>query len=160
MEHPKHKEVKCCSGHFQLIFLGLASTTLADGALAKAKSFPPHSQVAVRRRTSAWTRTRTRWRRQRRVPAMSFSPSPMATGQLASSRARQLPAHRKVGPGIGRLRSVAKVWATKPWPALTSRDAWWIRPSVRKPVSVSSTCSKQGLFELSDVSKWKMLPWK
>lgn len=127
--------MNCCSGNFQLFFLDLVSTALGNAALVKAKRFPIPYQVAVRRRSSAWTRTRTHWRRRRRVPVMNFCLSPTGTGPLASSRACQLPARSKVGPGTRKLRTVAKACATKPWPALTSRDAWWIRPSARKPVS-------------------------
>lgn len=116
------------------IFFGLASSLKADGALANAKTFPCPSQVAVRRRTSVWTRTRTRWRRPSRVPAVTFCPSPMGTGPIASSQARQLPAHSKVGPDIGRRRNAAKACATKLWRAWTSRDAWWIQLCVRQLV--------------------------
>lgn len=123
----------------------------------KLRVSPFASQVAVRRRTSAWTKTCTHWRRPRRVPAMSFCRSPLGTGPIASSQARQLPALWKVGPDIGRGRSAAKVCATKLLPALTSRDAWWIPPCVRKPVSRFLWLLRTGIV-VSFVSKWKMLP--
>lgn len=138
------------------IFLGLTSTHCS-----KANSSPFPSQVAVKRRTSARTRNHTHWRRQRRVLAMSFCPSPMGTGPIASSQARQLPAHWKVGPDIGRWRSAAKGCATKLWPVLTSRDAWCIRPCVRKLVSFFVLqLFKKGSVLVDFASKLKIKPKK
>lgn len=96
---------------------------------------PSPAQDAARRRSAAWMRSCTPWRRWRRVLVTSSCLSRTGTGRRAFCRIAPPTVPSRAGWAAGRWRSVVKVCASEPWPASTSGDTWLNPLSAHKQVS-------------------------
>lgn len=103
------------------------------------------AQVAVKRRSIAWTQS---WNRRRLVPVMRFCPSPMGTGLPAFSLIPRQQEPWRAGRASGKERSVAKAYDTELWPAWTSGDVWSTQCSVLTRVGTIKIDLKTGAISL------------